>query len=265
MTVPPIKRAAERLATAAAEDIPCPPVRDLIGDADLAAAYAVQEIGTMAALQRGARLVGRKIGLTSPAVQKQLGVDQPDFGMLFADMEVPLGGEVPSGAVLQPKCEAEIAFVLERDLNLEQPTIADVLRAVAFALPAIEIVGSRIAAWDIRIADTIADNASSGLYVLGHSPKQIGQIDLTGCGMTLHRNGALEVTGSGGACMGSPLNALLWLARTMVRSGRPLGAGDVVLSGALGPMIAARPGDALEAHIQGIGRVSVSFAGEGLA
>lgn len=255
-----IAEAARRLAEAADTGVPCPPVRDLLGAGDVAAAYAVQELGTRRRLDAGHRLVGRKIGLTAKAVQVQLGVDQPDYGMLFADMDVPDGEDIPAARVLQPKVEAEIAFVLGDDLDGEQLTTADVLRAVDFAVAAIEIVGSRIANWDIRIADTVADNASSGLFVLGQSPRLLGEFDLRMCGMKLERRGELVSNGAGLACMGSPINATLWLARTMVAAGRPLRAGDVVLSGALGPMVPAAPGDVFEATIEGLGSVRAAFA-----
>ncbi|MBL6749517.1 MAG: 2-keto-4-pentenoate hydratase [Nevskia sp.] len=254
------RQAAARLLHAYETGTPCAPVRDLIGAGDTAAGYAVQEINTRRWLAQGRRLAGRKIGLTSAAVQKQLGVDQPDFGMLFADMAVCDGEPVAPGRVLQAKAEAEIAFVLERDLALAQPTVADVMRAVAYVLPAIEIVGSRIANWDIRLADTVADNASSGLFVLGNTPRRLDGLDLRDCAMRMTRGGAGVSEGSGAACLGHPLNAALWLARKMVETGRPLAAGDIVLSGALGPMVAANPGDVFEARIEGLGSVRAAFA-----
>lgn len=254
--------AAERLWTAAASLTPCAPIRDLIEPTDVESAYAVQEINTVRHLESGRRLVGRKIGLTARAVQKQLGVDQPDYGMLFADMSVPDGEPILPGAVMQPKVEMEIAFVIGRDLTHEQLTIADMLGAVEYALPAIEIVGSRIANWDIRLADTIADNASSGLYVLGAEPRKLGSFDLRLCGGVMESRGEPLSVGAGVACMGNPLNAALWLAKVMVKTGRPLRAGDVILSGALGPMVAAQPGDTFDVRINGLGSVRAAFAKE---
>jgi len=253
----PVEEAAARLRAAAQTRRPCAPVRDLIGAQDLEAAYAVQELGTRRRLADGARLSGRKIGLTSAAVQKQLGVDQPDFGMLFADMQVPDAECAPAGWLLQPRAEAEIAFVLGRDLNREAMTAADVMRAVDYAVCAIEIVDSRIENWDIRIADTIADNASSGLYVLGACRVRLADVDLQACTMVAKKNGAIVSQGTGAACLGNPLNAALWLAETMVRAGRPLAAGDVVLSGALGPMAAVAAGDRFAIEIEGFGAASV--------
>lgn len=260
---PGLAESAARLREAYASGRPCTPVRDLIPPGDVAAAYAVQEINTGLWLERGRRLVGRKIGLTSVAVQKQLGVDQPDFGMLFADMAVCDGESVPASRVLQPKAEAEVAFVLERDLNIEQPTVADLMRAIAYAVAAIEIVGSRVENWDIRLVDTIADNASSGLFVLGNTPQPLAGLDLRDCEMSMSRHGEPVSQGRGEACLGHPLNATLWLARKMAEVGRPLAAGDIILSGALGPMVAARPGDVFEARISGLGSVRAAFAGRG--
>ncbi|WP_131741312.1 2-keto-4-pentenoate hydratase [Actinomadura roseirufa] len=257
---PAVGAAAERLLGAHASGVPCAPVRDLITSAD--AAYAVQDRLTRHWLGQGRRAVGRKIGLTSRAVQDQLGVTSPDFGMLFADMAVPEGEEIPAGAVLQPRAEAEVALVLEDDLVHERHTVADLIRATAFALPAIEIVGSRVRDWDITLADTIADNASSGLYALGTRPVPLGAVDLRLCGMVLERRGEQLSTGTGAACLGHPLSAALWLADTMVRAGRPLRAGDTVLTGALGPVVPAAPGDVFEARIDGLGDVRVAFAKE---
>ncbi|TDU31924.1 2-keto-4-pentenoate hydratase [Panacagrimonas perspica] len=241
--------------------IPCAPIRDLVEAGDVQAAYGIQEINTQHWLAAGRRLVGRKIGLTSLAVQQQLGVDQPDFGMLFADMAACDGDPIPAGAVLQPKAEAEIAFVLERDLSIEQPTMADVIRAVAYATVAIEVVGSRIANWDIKLVDTVADNASSGMFVLGNTPFALNGLDLRDCRMQMLRTGGDVIsTGVGHACLGHPLNATLWLARKMIEVGRPLKAGDVILSGALGPMVAAKPGDVFEAQVTGLGSVRAAFA-----
>lgn len=260
--VPAIEAAAARLLDAHERGGPCAPVRDLIEPGDLAAAYAVQDRNTQHWLGRGRRLVGRKIGLTSTAVQKQLGVDQPDFGMLFADMAVCDGEPIAVDAVLQPKVEAEIAFVLERELEVEQPTVADLFGAIAYAVVAIEIVGSRIANWDIRLVDTVADNASSGLFVLGNTPCSLNGLDLGACAMQMLCGEAIVSTGSGHACLGHPLNATLWLARKMVEVGRPLQAGDIVLSGALGPMVGVRPGDVFEARVAGLGSVRAAFAAE---
>jgi len=265
--IPPSRRVqdvAEHLWQAALARQPVPPVRtdieSIAAGADLAtAAYAVQQVLTERRLSQGARLVGRKIGLTSLAVQKQLGVDSPDFGALFDDMSVCDGEEIAASRVLQPKAEAEIALVLERDLTHAKHTVRDLLDATAYALPAIEVVDSRIAGWDIRLADTIADNASSGLFVLGTRPVRLSELDLVGCGMVMERRGEPVSTGAGAACLGNPLNAALWLADTLARLGTPLRAGDILLTGALGPMVTVSPGDVFTARIEGLGEVRAVF------
>jgi len=257
-----VTKLAERLRACYASGEPIPPIRDELPEGDLATAYRIQEVNTEHWLTAGRRQVGRKIGLTAATVQRQLGVDQPDFGMLFADMAVDDGATVPPGQLLQPRVEAEVAFVLGRDLSVPQPTIVDVIGAVEYAVAAIEIVDSRIAGWRIGIVDTVADNASSGMFVLGTTPRSVRDpaFDLRLAGMVMERHGEPVAFGAGAACLGNPLNALRWLAATMTEVGRPLGAGDVVLSGALGPMLPAAPGDRFEARISGLGAVRVGFA-----
>jgi 2-keto-4-pentenoate hydratase len=237
-----------------------PPLRDRLDKTDLDAAYAVQELNTQAWLAGGRRLVGRKIGLTSLAVQAQLGVDQPDFGMLFADMAIGDGEPVAAGRLIQPKVEAEVALILGRDLTQECHTYADLIRATEYAVPAIEIVDSRIENWNIKFVDTVADNASSGLFVLGGRPVKLSDVDLTACPMEMKRGDEIVSRGNGRACLGSPLNAAIWLADMMVRCGRPLLAGDIVLTGALGPMVAVKSGDRFDVSIDGLGTVSALFA-----
>jgi len=256
------KTVADQLNAAQADRAPIPPVRERLAAGGIAAAYAAQDINTRRSIDAGRRVVGRKIGLTSLAVQRQLGVDQPDYGMLFDDMAIPDGWDVPHGRLIQPKVEAEIAFVIGRDLDGERLTIVDILRAVEFALPAIEIVDSRIADWKIGILDTIADNASSGMYVLGASPKKLDGLDLRLAGMVMEHAGEPVSVGVGAACLGDPLSATLWLANTMAKAGRPLREGDTVLSGALGPMVAVQRGGVYEARIQGLGSVRAAFAKE---
>ncbi|MEV0904306.1 2-keto-4-pentenoate hydratase [Streptomyces hokutonensis] len=260
---PAVVKAADLLAEATRTGVACPPVRDLLDGGDLETAYAVQQLNVRRGLDAGRRIVGRKIGLTSPAVQRQLGVDRPDFGALFADMAVPDGGEVPVGRLLQPKVEAEVALVLGRDLPHPECTIVDVLRAVDFALPALEIVDSRVRNWDISLVDTVADNASCGLYVLGGTPVPLTAVDLRAVTMTMSRDGETVSEGTGADCLGSPLTAAVWLASALAERGDPLRAGDLVLTGALGPMTPAAPGDTFEAHISDLGSVRVRFATEG--
>ncbi len=260
---PAVVKAADALAEAARTGAVCPPVRTLFDDGDLETAYAVQQLNVQRGLAAGRRIVGRKIGLTSPAVQRQLGVDRPDFGTLFADMAVPEGGEVPAGRLLQPKVEAEVALVLGSDLPHLECTVVDLLRATEFALPALEIVDSRVQNWDISITDTVADNASSGLYVLGGTPVPLTGLDLRSVTMTMTRNSEVAAEGTGADCLGGPLNAAAWLASALAERGDPLRAGDLVLTGALGAMAPAAPGDVFEARISELGSVRVAFAAEG--
>lgn len=260
MNTSAVQAAAEHILGAYASGAPCAPVRDLIGATDLAAAYAVQEQNTARWVAEGRRIVGRKIGLTSKVVQTQLGVGEPDYGMLFADMALADGEELAVGSLLQPRIEGEVAFCLGKDLLEPQMTVVDVIGAVEYALAAIEIVDSRVAGWDIKIADTIADNASSGRYVLGTEPRRLADFDPRLCGMVIERQGEQVSLGAGAACLGNPLTALLWLARKMAEIGRPMRAGDLVLSGALGPMVAARPGDVFDLRINRLGSVRAAFA-----
>ncbi|MFI6289073.1 2-keto-4-pentenoate hydratase [Streptomyces sp. NPDC051018] len=260
---PAVVKAADLLAEAARTGVPTTPVRTLFAADDVDAAYAVQRLNVERRIADGGVVVGRKIGLTSKRVQRQLGVDRPDFGTLMADMAVPDGGRIPSGLLLAPKVEAEVALVLSRPLKHPGCTPDDVLGAVGFALPALEIVDSRIAGWDIGFVDTVADNASSGLFVLGSTPVPPAGTDLRAVAMEMTRNGSRVSTGSGAECLGGPLDAAAWLASTLARRGEGLRAGDVVLTGALGPMSPGAPGDVFEARITGLGPVRVAFAPEG--
>jgi 2-keto-4-pentenoate hydratase len=241
---------------------PMAPVREALPGATIEDAYAIQAANTDYWEAEGRTIVGAKIGLTAKAVQTQLGVDQPDFGHLFADMAVPDGDTVTPGRLLQPKVEAEVAFVMARTPDAKRLTSAELIGSVAYALPAIEIVDSRIEGWNIRIVDTVADNASSGLFVLGTKPVPLADLDLRLCGMVLEKNGEPTSFGAGAACLGNPLHALGWLAAKMAEVGCPLAKGDVILSGALGPMVPVAPGDSVEARIGGLGSVRVSFGRE---
>ncbi len=235
------------------------PLRDGLAPTDAAGAYAVQSINTRRWATAGRRIVGRKVGLTAKAVQAQLGVDQPDFGVLFEDMAIADGGVLHSAQVLQPKAEAEIALVLGRDLDMRDPTRMDVEAAVAHVVAAIEIVDSRIADWKITFADTVADNGSAAFFVLGAEPKPPAGLDLYTCGMVLEVNGKIASLGAGAACLGHPLEAARWLATTLHAVGDPLRAGDVVMTGALGPMVTLTPGDVVRARIGGLGEVGFLF------
>ncbi len=257
-----IERIADRLDEARLSRTATEPVRDVLGGTDIATAYAVQAALTRRRLAEGRMITGRKIGLTSPAVQKQLGVDQPDFGVLFDDMSVSEGGTVPTGTLIQPKVEAEVAFLLGADLdgNPEDLTYERAHAAVDQAVGALEIVDSRNANWDITITDTVADNASSALYVLGDTAVPLSAFRPVDVTMVLTKDGQEVSSGTGSACLGDPVTALLWLARTVAALGAPLRAGEVVLSGALGPMVPVEAGSQIVAELSTLGRVSVSFS-----
>ncbi len=254
-----VAAAAKRLREAEEKRIVCEPVRNIIGTTDIEKAYAVQEINTALRIAQGAKAVGSKIGLTAPVVQKQLGVDQPDFGILWNDREVENGGEISMSELMQPRAEAELAFVLGKDLTSDKLTSIDIISAIDYALASIEIVGSRIKDWDIKITDTIADNASASHWVVGHQPVKLENIDLLNCKMVMKNNGKVVSKGVGKNCLGSPINATLWLARQLVIIGRPMRAGDLILTGALGPMVSAKAGDDFHVTIEGAGEVSVKF------
>ena len=235
------------------------PLRDHLDPTDVDGAYAVQAINTQVWLDSGRRIIGRKVGLTAKAVQAQLGVNQPDFGVLFDDMEIEDGGTVDPARLIQPKAEAEIALILSADLPGPNISRADVEAAVESVVAAIEIVDSRIAEWKITFADTVADNGSSALFVLGKDRLPLAGLDLWTCGMAMEINDEVVSLGAGCACLGHPLNAATWLAQTLAARGEPLRRGDVVLTGALGPMVAIKPGDSVRTTIGGIGTVSFSY------
>ena len=240
---------------------PIGPMRDVLDPTDAVGAYAVQEINTRLWEDQGRRIVGRKAGLTAEAVQRQLGVDQPDFGVLFQDMRVADGGKLDPARTIQPKAEAEIAFVLGVDLPSRTTTPEQVAEVVASVHAAIEIVDSRIADWKITFADTVADNGSSAFFVLADKGLPVAGLDLAGAQMRMSVNGEIASTGVGAAVMGNPLNAAAWLARTLAERGEPLKAGDILLAGALGPMVTLTPGDEIRTEIAGIGACSFTFAG----
>lgn len=238
---------------------PIAPLRDWFDDPSIETAYAIQDVNTQSWVQQGRTITGRKIGLTSKAVQQQLGVDQPDYGILFDDMAIENNGEAAVASICQPRIEGEIAFILGRDIQSVDPSLQDIQKAIDYAVAAFEIVGSRIRDWDISIFDTIADNASSGKYVLSEKRATLGNLDLVNCKMTLEANGEVVSSGQGSACLGNPLIATQWLAQVMAKSGRPLEAGDIVLSGALGPFVNVDAGKTYDLNIEGLGAVQTSF------
>lgn len=260
MDVNSVDRAAKVLLDAYASRTPVPPLTASEPGLSLDDAYAIQLAQVAAWTSAGAVIKGHKVGLTSAAMQAQLGVDQPDFGHLTDAMFLPEGITADVMAFLQPRAEPEIAFVLGRRLAGPGVTVADALGAVDFVLPALEIIDSRIADWKITLADTIADNASSGAVVLGSRPVRPSELDLSLTGCLLHRNGVIAGTGAGGAVLGSPVNALVWLANTLGARGVALEPGHVVLPGSVCAAIPFGPGDTVSASFDRIGSVSMTFS-----
>lgn len=223
-------------------------------------AYKVQLVNVQKAIDAGQRITGKKIGLTSVAMQEALGVDEPDYGHLLDRMAVVNGGQISSEDVMQPKVEAEIAFILKDDLKGPGISTLDVLQATKYITPALEIIDSRIKDWNITLPDTIADNASSGLYVLGEELYAVDEYDLKQTGMALYKNGELCNTGVGAAALGDPAYCVAWLANKLAEFGITLNAGEVILSGALSTAVEMEPGDYIQARFANIGEVSVRYS-----
>ena len=254
----PIEEAAKALRGCYGNK-PIAPMREYFGPFDGDTAYAVQDANTRYWCREGRIAVGRKIGLTSDAVQKQLGVDQPDFGVLFDDMRIADRGYLDPGLCLQPKAEAEIAFVLRKSLTSRNTTAAEFADAVDTVHASIEVVDSRITDWKITFADTVADNGSSAFFVLSGTGQPIHGMDLWSAGMVMEVNGRVTSVGAGAAALGHPCNAGAWLARCLANRDDPLQSGDIVLSGSLGPMVSISPGDHIRAVIGGIGECEFQF------
>lgn len=211
-------------------------------------------------LEDGEKIIGKKIGVTSKAVQNMLNVHQPDFGYLTDRMVYNTGDEMPiSSELIQPRAEGEIAFILKQDLDGPGVSAADVLRATEGVMACFEIVDSRVRDWKIKIQDTVADNASCGLFVLGDALVDPRNVDLSTCGMVLEKNGEVIATGAGAAALGSPVNCVAWLANTLSAFDIGLKAGEVILSGSLVPLMPITAGDNMYVSVGGIGSASVRF------
>jgi 2-oxopent-4-enoate/cis-2-oxohex-4-enoate hydratase len=236
------------------------PITERVADVTIDDAYRISQRMLERRLSDGEKVVGKKIGVTSKAVQSMLDVHQPDFGFLTDAMMFDDGAAIPVGSLLiQPRAEGEIAFILAHDLAGPGITEADVLAATRCVRPCFEIVDSRVRDWKIRIEDTVADNASSGVFVLGADEVDPKTVDLLGCRIVVTKNGAKLSEGVGAAALGSPAYAVAWLANTMSSFGAPLRTGEVILSGSLVPLEPVRAGDRMSLVIDGIGRASVSF------
>lgn len=238
---------------------PIAPLTESHPELTVADAYRIQQLNVQRRKQGGALVRGRKIGLTSVAMQQQLGVDEPDFGALFAEMIVEEGDAIPLAELIQPRVEAEIAFVMARELQGPGVSAADVLGAVAGALPAIEVIDSRVADWKIKLPDTIADNASSARVVCGARLTPVDGLDLRLLGMVLSVNGAVAATGAGAAVLGNPVRCIAWLANKLGEFGVPLRAGDLVIAGALHAALPVAAGDSVHAEFAELGAVTARF------
>lgn len=239
---------------------PIAPLSAAHPDMTIEDAYHVQQRMIARRLEQGDRVIGKKIGVTSKAVQNMLNVHQPDFGYLTDAMVYNSGEAMPiSEKLMQPRAEGEIAFILKRDLTGPGVTNADVLAATECVMPCFEIVDSRIQDWKIAIQDTVADNASCGLFVLGDQAVSPRKVDLVTCGMVVEKNGQIISTGAGAAALGSPVNCVAWLANTLGRFGISLKAGEVILSGSLVPLEPVKAGDFMQVSIGGMGTASVRF------
>lgn len=241
---------------------PVAPLRTREPSITIEDAYRIQQQYVKRRIDAGETVVGKKIGVTSKPVQEMLGVFQPDFGILTSAMAFEDGATLELGPLIQPKAEAELAFVLGKDLKGPGITAMDVIRATDHVRPCFEIVDSRITNWDIKIQDTVADNASCGVYVLGEAKGDPRKLDLTLAGMVLEANGELHSTGAGAAVQGSPANAVAWLANTLGELGIPFLAGEVILSGSQSPLVPVKDGDALVCRVGGLGSCSVRFSGQ---
>jgi 2-oxopent-4-enoate/cis-2-oxohex-4-enoate hydratase len=237
-----------------------PNLRDRVPNITVQDAYAIQGRLIERRIAAGEEVVGKKIGLTSAVVQQMLGVFEPDFGQLLSGMVYPNGATIALDTLIQPKYEGEIGFVLKSDLVGPGVTAIDVLRATEYVVPCFEIVDSRIANWDIKIFDTVADNASCGVFVLGDDPRDPREVDLALTGMLIEADGEMTATGAGAAVQGSPLNSVAWLANTLGRLGMPFRKGEVILSGSLAAMFPITGPTTLKASFGDLGSCSVTFA-----
>lgn len=250
---------AADLAEAERTRAPMSPLTDAYPDIDVVDAYEIQLINIRRRLADGATVVGHKVGLSSAAMQQMMGVDEPDYGHLLADMEVFEDVEVDAGRFLYPRVEVEVGFVLADDLPGAGCTEDDVLAATAAFAPSIELIDSRITDWKIKLCDTIADNASSAGFVLGAARVSPKDIDITAIDAVLTRNGEVVAEGRSDAVLGNPVTAVAWLARKVDSFGVRLRAGDIVLPGSCTRAIDVRPGDRFVADFAGLGSVRLSF------
>ncbi|MCX7070669.1 MAG: 2-oxopent-4-enoate hydratase [Gammaproteobacteria bacterium] len=260
MTPEQIKLHGDALYQALVDRQPLAPLTEREPDITIDDAYRIQLRMIERRLAKGETVIGKKIGVTSKAVQQMLNVYQPDFGLLLSGMVYAEGQAIPADSMIAPRAEAEVAFILKRDLDGPGVTAADVLRATDFVMPCFEIVDSRIKDWKIKIQDTVADNASCGVFVLGGTPRSLRGLDLSVAGMVVEKNGEIVSTSAGASVQGSPVNAVAWLANTLGALGIPLKAGEVILSGSQSPLMPVKAGDFFTCSVGGLGSCSARFS-----
>jgi 2-keto-4-pentenoate hydratase len=254
-----VHRVAVDLYKAESESTPIAPISKRYPDIEISDAYSVQLEGVRLRIADGDRVRGHKVGLTASVMQQQFGVSQPDFGHLLASMFHPEGAALAVDRLIAPRVEPEVAFVLGRSLQGPGVTVADVLSATEFVLPALEIIDSRIEDWQIGITDTVADNASSARVVLGGTRTALSDIDPRLIGVVLRRNGEIVETGATGAVLGNPAYAVAWLANTIADHGGVLREGDLIMPGTCTRAVTMVPGDTVRADFDQLGHVTVSF------
>ncbi|EMI9088338.1 MULTISPECIES: 2-keto-4-pentenoate hydratase [Bacillus] len=254
-----IRELADELVQAENSRVGILPFTERYDNLSVEDAYNIQLEVVGRKLESGRSIIGKKVGLTSVAMQQMLGVNEPDYGHLLDDMKIESGSEVSMRSFVSPKIEAEIGFVLEQDLNGPNITYIDVLMATKYVVPTLEIIDSRIVDWKIKLADTVADNGSSAKVVIGHTFSSIDKVDLRTTGMTLYKNNSLIATGAGAAALGHPAQAIAWLANKLYEFNIGLKAGELILPGALSGAVSVQSEDNIRADFGLLGSVSVTF------
>lgn len=252
-----LEKIAKELYDAEINNDPIEPISDRYEDLDIDDAYEIQLINLKRKLDKGAEVTGKKIGLTSKAMQESIGVSTPDFGILYDSMEIK-DGVVNMSDILQPRVEGELAFILKEDLK-DNATVEDVYEATDYVALALEIVGTRIKDWNLTIVDTVADNASCGMYLLSDKKINHKEVDLKEITMDLYKNGEFINSGKGSAVLDDPANAVIWLANSLSNYGVSLNKGDIILAGALSAAVPAEENDEFICDYGEFGKLSVKF------
>lgn len=254
-----VKKLADELLQAEQSCKPISPFTERYPNLLVSDSYNIQLEVVGQKLKQGRTVIGKKVGLTSDAMQQMLGVDEPDYGHLLDDMKVESGSVISVDSFLSPKVEAEIGFILAEDLSGPNITYVDVLMATKYVVPTLEIIDSRIADWKIKLADTVADNGSSAKVVIGNQFSNVSEVDLRTAGMTLYKNNSLIATGAGAAALGHPAQAVAWLANKLSEFNSSLKSGELILPGALSSAVSVQCNDIIQADFGSLGSVSIKF------